>query len=157
MNLDQVFIGCLLRDGASSFVKARKIVRPYMIEGGAVSSYDFISNYFNEYGDVPSKDFFTAKVSSEFQDSSESIDVVIDEIVDRYLWKKSSAFGAKFSEILEARKPRAALDELAKFQRSISSETPSEVVEVFDLRDDVRDYYEKAKRGDLGAKPHGRL
>ncbi len=152
MNIDQVFIGCLLRDGTSAFVKSKKFIRPYMIEGGAVSSYDFISNYFSEYGEIPSKEFFSAKVSAEFKDSDENIDVVIDEIVDRYLWKKGNAFGAKFSEILDARKPRVALDELVKFQRSISSEIPSEVVEVFDLRDDVRGYYERAKSGELGAK-----
>lgn len=152
MNIDQVFIGCILRDGKSALVKSKKLIRSYMIEGNAASSYDFILNYFSKYGEVPSKEFFSAKVSGEFKGSDEKIDLVIDEIIDRYLWKKSSEFGVKFSEILDAKKPRVALSELAKFQKSILSETPSEVVEIFDLRDDVRDYYEKAKSGDLGVK-----
>lgn len=152
MNIDNELINCIIRDGESSFITAKRMVRPYMVEGAASSAYHFINEYFDKNGELPTKEFLWAKAGFDTKETKEKIEVVSSEISDRYLWKQEKTFSDLFVKLIENKKPRQAFDELGKFANNVADDLPSNVIELYNVGEDVLEFYYRAKEGIVGAK-----
>lgn len=151
MDIDLGLLSCIFKKGDKGFLIVRKIgVREEMLNGAASLGFRFLSDFFNEHETLPSIEYFSAKTQIVLPEIDEKVEVVAKEVIDRYLWKRGEVFSQKISSLVEQKKPSEIIDTAKSFTENITQEKPNKIVEVFDLVDDVIDFYKRAKSGDIG-------
>jgi replicative DNA helicase len=153
VDLDLGFLCAVLRD-KSAFVTARKAIFLGMLQGTAMTGWDFISDHVVEFGEVPSEKFFSAKTGIQLGevDVSDGIDVLISELVNRSLWNTLKEAHETAGELLEQRKPQEALRGLQEAIRSSYSEGIGGNItgSLLALGPEVLAFYERMKSGERG-------
>jgi replicative DNA helicase len=144
----------ILRDGVDALKVARERgIKPAMLKGAGRTAYDFIDDYYKQYGDLPSAQIVEAKFGISIPNVKEAADFFARQVLERELQKDLKQGAAQFDQVLQANQPYETLDALEKIVRGIRKAhaiTESKAESVPKLWPEVLDHYDRVKAGEKG-------
>jgi replicative DNA helicase len=152
MDLDLGFLSAVLRQDGGYFAAKRGGVVTKMLEGPAVTGWEFVEAHVLEFGAVPTEDFFSAKTGIDLQDVTEDVAVLVGDLKDRALWNKLKSTHEKMGVHLEAREPKQALSvvQSAVHESYKDDIAGGNVGSLLAHGDEVLEFYERMKKGERG-------
>lgn len=153
MDLDMGLVSAVMRGGNKAYFTAKKLgIRKGVLLGPAVDAWEAMEFGVVETGVLPSKDYIESKTGGKLINVEDSVELYVEEIRKRGLWKKLRAGKEVLEEKLSERKPDEALEEFQKVIREVHlsrlSGSPTE--SLLAVGREVLEYYERVKRGERG-------
>ena len=123
-----------------------------LLDGDGKTAYEFISEFYSKYRDIPSVDTVLGETGVMLVPSAEPLPYLINALFDRKLHRLLHDGAKELIESLERKQPlkgREAVENLLRAVRKM--DTRGALVESLPaLGDKVIEYYERIKRGERG-------
>lgn len=155
MDLDQALVSAILREGREAFVQARdRGLDADRIYGPWRGVFDFLTEYYKQYGDLPSPELAAAKMGVSLVEVAEPSTFFVEEIFRRGVTIDLQDSVKVVATLLEQSQPIEALDRLDNVIRTIRRGYASSGMRVESLpmllKTEVWPYYQRIKAGERG-------
>lgn len=152
-NVDLQLVARILRHGELKEAY-RAGIRAEYIEGAAREIWTFLEDYFRRYGTIPDVSTVEQRYGVEIPDVRDPAPYWVSELIDRSLHHELQELAIGIDGLLAKAKPREALDKLRGFLREQNTKAASglNLIDAFDLVDEVKRRYLEAKSGKFGIK-----
>lgn len=153
MDLDKGLVSAILKEGRPALEMAQQRgVSLTRLHGEGRQAFEFIVDYLQKYGQLPTPDFVLGKTGVSLDDTADPVLALINEVNNRHLHMKIQAGLKEVIEKQEARNPGEAYLTLEKLLADLRSEQigSANVESIWKLGPDIKAYYERIKSGERG-------